>query len=98
MGLVLSAKCPCGIDTQIFAGSGMKGGSACLPAWCTVCERLVAAPTEHGAPHCEECRTPVEVIKLYDPTGLREIPPEEPVTCPRCGAQSLRFEFSGIWD
>ena len=98
MGLVLSAKCPCGIDTKVFSGSGMDDGSACLPAWCTACASLVSAPTQKGPTHCEKCRALVEVIWLYDPAGLREIPPEEPVTCPRCGAMSLRFEVSGVWD
>lgn len=99
MGLVLAAKCPCGIDTEVFSGSGMDGpDSACLPAWCTTCVKLVSAPTQEGEPHCEHCRTPVEVIWLYDPAGLREVPPEEPVLCPRCGNTSLKFEFSGIWD
>jgi hypothetical protein len=98
MGLVLSAKCPCGIDAEVFAGSGMDQDSACLPAWCKGCERLVTAPTQRGEPRCESCQAAVDVIKLYEPTGLREIVPEDPVQCPRCGAPSLRFEFSGVWD
>jgi hypothetical protein len=99
VGLVLSARCPCGIDTEVFVGSGMHGPStACLPAWCTSCKQLVTAPTQKGKPRCERCRTPVEVICLYDPAGLRETPPEEPVPCPSCRATSLRFTFSGVWD
>lgn len=98
MGLVLAAKCPCGIDTEIFAGSGMNEGSACLPAWCATCRKLVTAPVQHGPRYCEECRAPVQVIELYDPTGLREVPPDEPVLCPACGTRRLAFTASGIWD
>lgn len=98
MGLMLSAQCPCGIDAEVFAGSGMNEGSACLPSWCAACQKLVTAPVAHGPPYCEACRAPVQVIELYDPTGLREIAPDEPVLCPRCGAVSLRFAFSGVWD
>jgi hypothetical protein len=98
MGLVLAAKCPCGVEGQVFAGSGMTEGSACLPAWCSTCQRLVTAPVQQGDPHCEQCRALVKPIHLYEPTGLREIVPEEPVACPRCGEQSLRFEFDGVWD
>src|SRR4051794_36625178 len=98
MGMILTGKCPCGVKGEVESGSGMTEGSACLPAWCKRCKRLVSAPVQQGAPHCGKCHAPVDVIELYDPTGLRETVPEEPVVCPRCGEKRLRFEFAGIWD
>lgn len=99
MGLMLTAQCPCGIDTQVFSGSGGAGPStACLPAWCKACSRIVTALTEQGPTRCEDCQPPVQVIHLYEPTGLVEHPPEGPVPCPRCGHPTLQFTPTGIWD
>lgn len=98
MGLILSAKCPCGVEAEVVAGSGMLEGSACLPAWCKARQRLDTARAQSRRPRCKQCRGALQLLKLFDSPELREEVTEAPLPCPRCGEPTLRFEPIGLWD
>ena len=99
MGLILSANCACGINGEVQAGSGELEGSACIPAYCKSCQRLVTVSTSSRRPRCKHCRSSVKLIQVFDPNqpGVEE-EPQAPIQCPRCGKQTLRFELTGLWD
>lgn len=98
MGMTCSAKCPCGVDEEVLAGSGEIEGSARLPAWCECCQRLATASTRPGGPRCKKCNAAVHLIEIFQSGPWREEIPTEPIRCPRCGKQTLRLEITGLWD
>ncbi len=97
MGLILAAKCECGIDNEVRCGSGMVEGNDCLPAWCGRCQSLMSVQKQHGPPHCEACKAPVEVISL-DLAAFDEVTPAQPLLCPRCRNTTLQLTCVGLWD
>lgn len=112
MGVLLSARCPCGYcASNILLGAGMMTfNTRCsVPALCPQCGEVVTAELADLSPACPTCRGGVDV---YSTTGdIGEAPAEtwnfggNPVsvpldgqTCPRCHEESLVFVPEGAFD
>jgi hypothetical protein len=96
MGLILEAKCNCGVAKRLFLGVGEQGGSPHAPAWCQRCNDLVTVSSVQEPPQCETCGAAAMALPYAEPLGLG--PAEPPRRCPRCDQVKLVLSFAGLWD
>jgi predicted RNA-binding Zn-ribbon protein involved in translation (DUF1610 family) len=108
MGSAVTAKCQCGVSSQILVGGGMLTHTSYFPCLCECCRSVVQVNLLAKPWRCPRCKGR-RVIPYDDPT-LSESGESIVTTwgsnltdgkyrCPQCGQMTLHFEDAGLdWD
>jgi len=77
MGLMVIAKCECGLETDLVIGGGsIKSVETCyFPCLCENCQNIVMVNLLADEPRCPECNAPDPIP--YDDPGLSDFPGDD---------------------